>query len=108
MITKKFGVDFFTDVEQHSSLAVTLRPDEVCEDHNEQTGQYVRTHPDGWTISGWIVENGYYWVNEFEASHPQYGRVWGNFEEEVYADSEEGFSDFFSKHEVTIWDYDDI
>jgi hypothetical protein len=34
--------------------------------------------------------------------------VWGDFEKEVYADSEEAFADFYAKHEPHAWDYWDI
>jgi hypothetical protein len=111
MITKKLGVDFFVEEEQKkffSAAAYTLNPEEVLENHNRETGTFVRVHPDGWIISGRIVEDYYYWVNDFEAIHPVYGRVWGNFEEEVYVDTEEGFQDFMNKHEPHAWDYYDI
>ena len=55
--------------------AITLRPEEVLENHKQETGTYERTHSDGWTIKGEIREDYYYWINEFEASHPVYGRV---------------------------------
>lgn len=74
MITKRFGVDFLAN-ERCCSPALTLSSDEVCENHNSQVGFFTRTHIDGWTISGVIHEDWYYWVNEFEATHPVFGRV---------------------------------
>jgi hypothetical protein len=68
----------------------------------------LKTHEDGWTISGKIHEDYYEWVNEFEASHPILGKVWGDFEEKVYAEKEEGFKDFYDKHTPEDWDYGDI
>jgi hypothetical protein len=65
-------------------------------------------HPDGWTISGHVQEDYYEWVNDFEASHPRFGKVWGDFGEAVHADSEEGFNDFVKNHPPREWDYDDI
>ena len=62
----------------------------------------------GWVITGDIKEDYYTWVNEFEAVHPIYGKVWGNFEYEVYADSEEGYEHFFQNHTPEEWDYWDI
>jgi len=62
----------------------------------------------GWTIQGDIHEDYYEWVNEFEAFHPFFGKVWGNFEDEVYADSEEAFEDFYKNHPPNEWDYWDI
>lgn len=102
MITKKFDVDFFS-----LGGALTLEVGEVCES-NEESGTHTRTHPDGWTITGEIHEDYYTWVNEFEATHPTFGKVWGNFESEVFADSEEGFADFYAKHPPHEWDYQDI
>lgn len=103
MITKKFGVDF------HSrGGALTLGRSEVCEDKTQEHGTHTRTHPDGWAITGELHEDWFVWVNDFEAHHPQYGRVWGNFEKEVYADSEEGFQHFYTHHQPNAWDYWDI
>lgn len=105
MITKKFGKDFNSE-----GGALTLNPDEVCEGEYEVNSnkEYSRTHKDGWTIKGRIHEDYYEWVNDFEAIHPKFGKVWGDFESEVYADTEEGFKDFFDKHKPEEWDYGDI
>lgn len=111
MITKKLGVDYCKEeVEKnfYSAFALTLDPEEVLENHKHETGTYTRVHSDGWTITGKISEDYYYWVNDFEATHPVFGKVWGNFEEEVFADTEEGFQDFMNKHEPHAWDYYDI
>lgn len=102
MITKKFGVDF-----DSAGGALTLYPSEVT-DSGEFGGRHTRKHPDGWTISGEIHEDYHVWVNEFEAIHPTFGRVWGNFEREVFADSEEGFAHFYANHKPEAWDYGDI
>jgi hypothetical protein len=104
MFEKKFDLDKWN----HSAPAYTLSPDEVLENHHEQTGHHTRTHADGWTISGFISEDYYYWVNAFEASHPVFGRVWGDFEETVYADSQLAFDVFFRDHGPDAWDYYDI
>src|ERR1035437_1146856 len=82
-VCKKYGEDF-----DSSGGALTLEPSEV-EDINNN-GLYSKTHTDGWTITGEIHEDYYTWVNDFSAEHPELGRVWGNFEDIVYADSEEG------------------
>ena len=104
MITKKFGKDFYS-----SGGALTLNTSEVSEseDNNRYT-IYQRTHSDGWTIKGQIHEDYFAWVNDFEATHPTYGKVWGNFEEEVFADSEEGYNHFYENHKPEAWDYGDI
>jgi len=102
MITKKFGVDFFSE-----GGALTLRAECVSSDPNA-TGTHARTHDSGWTISGKIHEDYFLWVNEFFAFHPKYGMVSGNFESDVRADSEEGFAHFWKHHEPEAWDYSDI
>ncbi len=90
------------------SLARTLSAEEVCKDHGSLTGWSSCTHSDGWTIQGVIREDYYYWVNHFEAQHPVFGRVWGDFEHEVFADSQEGYDAFYASHGPQSWDYDDI
>jgi hypothetical protein len=102
MITKKFGVDFRSE-----GGALTLKVSDVT-DTNSDSGTHTRTHDDGWTITGEIHEDYYTWVNSFEAKHPTLGRVWGDFEGEVHADSEEAFADFYATHPPEAWDYGDI
>ncbi len=77
-------------------LAYTLRPSDLG------------VNASGWTIDGAIIEDYYEWVNEFEATHPDFGRVWGDYEDVVYADSKEAFDDFYQKHPPDQWDYWDI
>lgn len=103
MVTKIFGIDF-----DSVGGALTLSPKEVDDIYDKETKCHTRRHPDGWIISGKIHEDYYYWVNDFEARHQVYKKVWGNFEDKVYADSEEGFADFFAKHPPEDWDYGDI
>ena len=62
----------------------------------------------GWTIEGQVHEDYYEWVNDFEAEHPKLGKVWGNFESTVYADSEEAYNHFIKNHPPENWDYQDI
>jgi hypothetical protein len=104
MIIKKFKVDFYS-----KDGALTLNPLEVSEKGHTKNGDIQqKTHPDGWTIKGEVHEDFYEWVNDFEATHPTYGKVWGNFESEVYADSEEGYNHFYENHTPEAWDYEDI
>jgi len=77
-------------------MALTLCPSELGENAS------------GWNIQGAIHEDYYEWVNEFEAVHSFFGKVWGDFESEVYADSEEAFEDFYKNHPPQEWDYWDI
>jgi hypothetical protein len=101
MVEKVFGRDF-----DSSGGALTLGAYEVSE-HGEE-GQSTRTHEDGWTISGVVSEDYFTWVNDFEANHPVFGRVWGNFEDKVWADTEEGYQHFWLHHQPEEWDYWDI
>ena len=102
MITKIYGVDF-----ESEGGALTLSSSEVTDD-SSQSGTHEKIHLDGWTIKGEIHEDYYVWVSDFEASHQVFGKVWGNFEDKVYADSEEGFNDFYNNHKPNAWDYGDI
>jgi hypothetical protein len=102
-ITKTFGIDFYS-----SGGALTLDPYCIREDMYDLPGEYVRTHDNQWTIAGKVKEDYYEWINEFEAEHPVFGRVWGDFEGEVYADTEEGYQDFYKNFPPTAWDYWDI
>jgi hypothetical protein len=102
MVTKKFNVDFFSE-----DGALTL-PLSAVSKSDQIAGVHSRTHDSGWTITGEVHEDYYVWVNDFEALHPRFGTVKGNFEEEVVADSEEAFTDFWKNHEPEAWDYLDI
>jgi hypothetical protein len=98
------------NVDYHfvSYMAVTLDAEEVRGNYDTETGQWTRTHADGWTISGKITEDYVEWVNEFQAHHPVHGEVRGDFEEQVFATSKEGFQHFYQKHRPQVWDYEDI
>lgn len=69
-----------------------------------------RTHPapSGWTISGRVCEDWYYWVEEFEASHPEHGKVKGDFSAEVWATSQAAFEHFKEHHPYSEFDTQDI
>ena len=103
MIKKTFGIDFNSE-----GGALTLSSGEIS---STEIGNYDfcgRKHKSGWTIVGQIQEDYYVWVNEFFASHPKYGYVFGNFENNVYASSEEGYQHFYNHHQPETWDYMDI
>jgi|TARA_R110000851_G_scaffold1093_2_gene3805 hypothetical protein len=102
LIKKVFGIDFDSEYG-----ALTLPTSAVAE-AEEFSGYHQRTHSDGWTITGYIQEDYYVWVNAFEATHELYGRVFGNFENTVFADSEEGYTHFYKNHTPEAWDYGDI
>ena len=88
MIQKTFKDKFYS--------AYTLNP------------SYIGKQPSGWEISGEIINDYYEWVNTFMAEHPIYGKVYGDFEDIVFADSNEGFRHFFENHPPCAWDYGDI
>lgn len=88
-IIKDFSSSIYGD-------AYTLSPDAIGNNDS------------GWTIVGEVHEDYYEWVNDFEATHPVFGRVWGNFEDEVYADSLEAYKHFVEHHPPENWDYGDI
>jgi len=103
MITKYYGTDF----SSHGG-ALTLRKSDVTDSNDAYQGVHTKTHEDGWTITAELHEEYYVWVNAFDANHPIYGHVWGDFEHEVYADTEEGFNNFYLTHCPEQWDYMDI
>lgn len=67
------------------------------------------THSNGWTVSGKLQEDYYTWVNYFEASHPEYGTVRGDFEEDILeATSKLALDKFCEEFAPEAWDYEDI
>jgi|SRR4028118_551603 hypothetical protein len=100
MITKEYGEDkdFYSE-----GGALTLPFDDIqCGTSHEET------FSSGWTIKGEVTGDYWTYMNEFEATHPLYGKVWGDFEDEVYADTEEGFQHFYANHPPEAWDYWDV
>ena len=87
-----------------------IRKDFNIKGHNAYTlsPEYIGTNSSGWVITGETKEDYLTWVNEFEAQHPKFGKVWGDFEVTVFADSEEGYRHFFENHPPEEWDYWDI
>jgi hypothetical protein len=68
----------------------------------------VGTHDSGWTITGEVHYAEYpVCVFEFEAVHPELGRVWGDFDEAVHADSQEALEHFVKHHPPVEWDFND-
>jgi hypothetical protein len=103
MITKKYGVDYPVS----KGGALTLRREDVTEGQ-EESGFRYREHESGWLIAGDIKEDYFTWVNSFFASHPKFGLVFGDFEQKVYASSQEAFNHFWKHHRPNAWDYGDI
>lgn len=103
-----FEVDF-SYISGQSNNAYTLPSEAVCHEGQERTGVVLsRLHKDGWLISGLVHEDYYVWVNDFSAVHEVYGRVWGDFEDKVFADSEAGYQHFILHHHPESWCYWDI
>lgn len=88
--------DFSHLVTYSSNNALTLHPSEIG------------NNASGWEIEGEIHEDYYEWVNYFEAVHPDFGFVYGDFENVVYASSEEAYNHFMQCHAPQSWDYADI
>lgn len=65
-------------------------------------------HKSGWTIDGIICEDYYVWINDFIAFHDDYGWVYGNYEDKVFAKSLMALEHFMSNHPPCEWDYGDI
>lgn len=62
----------------------------------------------GWTIEGHVWVDYYGWINDFVATHPVYGRIEGDFEVSVTAESQEALDHFLEHHPYLEWDYYDI
>lgn len=62
----------------------------------------------GWIIEGEVMEDWYEWVNDFEAFHPDYGVVSGNYETSITGYSQEAVDHFMKHHPAYEWDYWDI
>jgi hypothetical protein len=91
-VTKKYGIDFKSKYDSALTLDTSV----------------IGQHENGWTVSGEIQEDYFVWVSDFEAEHPTWGKVWGNFEDEVYATSERAFKKFYKEFPPVSWDYGDI
>ena len=73
--------------------------------HPEDLGFHEKS---GWTIEGEVIEDYTIWVNDFVATHSEWGTVKGNFEQEVNAESREALDHFVQYHPYVEWDYYDI
>lgn len=104
MVIKKYGTDFTSQ-----GGALTLPSNTVSDKGYTSYGVLQKKeHTSGWTIQGEVHKDYFEWVNFFDARHPVYGHVYGNFEKEVRADSEEAFQHFYKNHPPEAWNYGDI
>lgn len=84
----------FDGVEAH-----TLNPSDLSETPDK----------DGWIVIGEVHEDYFEWVNHFMAKHPGKGYVvFGDFENDVFANSKEAYEYFVECHPPHQWDYGDI
>lgn len=105
---KKLQKQYHRKFKIQGSDARTLPVEYVSDGESFIGKNYQRTHDSGWTISGKVIEDRYLWVNEFQASHPVFGFVSGDFEKEIVASSKEAFDHFAKNHPYEEWDYGDI
>ena len=73
--------------------------------------QYSRTHKNGWTISGQIVEDWVSWVPFITASHKNYGIIYGDFSEEIIVvsdNSDKALFHFLDNNMPLVWTSWDI
>lgn len=61
-----------------------------------------------WIVRGGVITDHWSWINDFEAFHPDYGLVVGDFEEDIMYSSEKALAHFLKYHCFTEWDYRDI
>ena len=62
----------------------------------------------GWHIKGDIIEDYYEWVEGFMATHPEYGKVWGDFNGRVYAWKPNALERFLEDHPYEEFNLDEI
>jgi hypothetical protein len=86
----------FEHEDKYKDSALTLYPESIG------------MNDSGWLITGEIKDDYFEWVNDFEAVHSQFGRVWGDYEHTIYADNQEGLDHFLKNHPPHSWDYADI
>jgi hypothetical protein len=94
-------------------MGLVLNVSEVFEKTDEYeypiNGQtYNKSHGSGWTITGKVVIDYYTWINDFNAIHPEYGFVRGNFEGLVEVSSMKAYHNFMKHHSPEKFDYQDI
>ena len=79
-------------------------------DHMARTlyPQDLGANDSGWFIEGKIHEDWYEWVNYFEATHPIYGWVKGDYEDCLTGSSKKALEHFMKHHPAHEWDYWDI
>jgi hypothetical protein len=91
-----FGTDYGLEGSDEAPNRISLNP------------LYLGKHVDGWEIAGLIHnEDWFYAVGAFEAKHPEFGVVYGDFEKTVKATSAKGFFEFIAAYPPIVWDSND-
>lgn len=94
-------VDFDKEGRKIGSVALTLSP-------------YIldKQNKNDWFFKAKIQEDYYQWINFFEATHPKYGKIFGDFEIGIHypKENKEALNDFLEKtfQYLNLWDYMDI
>jgi hypothetical protein len=91
----------------YDDSALTLR-EEVLGEDAEIGVETTYLNESGWTITATLTEDYFYWINDFKATHKDFGVVEGDFEEGINATSKEAFAHFYKHHTPKSWDYGDI
>jgi hypothetical protein len=104
MVRKVRGKDY----GPQGTSACTLPLTAVAEAEEVRDGTFTKVHPDGWTITGDLVQEWVCFVNNFSAVNQNGDWVRGDFGTVVWASSEEAFDDFVAAHPFHEWDYEDI
>jgi hypothetical protein len=104
----KEHVDYI--LSQH--LDISFNPWDISNKKKlEYYKQYSRTHKNGWTISGKIVEDWVSWVPFITASHKNYGIIYGDFSEEIIVVSDnpdKALFHFLDNNMPLVWSSWDI
>lgn len=69
---------------------------------------HTKNHEDGWTISAKIEHYHYVWIETFKASHPKYGRIYGNLNESIKVQSLKAYEHFIKYHPLKKFYLHDI
>jgi len=65
---------------------------------------YKKKHPSGWKISAKINEDYILFISDFKASHPHYGKLYGDYDKIIYAESDEAYNHFIENHPPDMHD----
>lgn len=87
-----------TYIDHDELMAYTLRP-----------SVFKKAKEHGWIFHAEVHEDYYEWINEFCAIRlSDHAAVWGDFEDKVFASSQEAFDEFSKLFQPDLWDYGDI